>query len=108
MFLKSILNLNYNKLKHEKTVVVSRKIIIDPEIYNLGLKGIYLTIKGVRNKESDPRFDKRRKEMIEDAFKYVRSIPDIKDEPEIQGFQSFSRMIIPPAICMASGLSMGG
>jgi DNA/RNA-binding domain of Phe-tRNA-synthetase-like protein len=93
---KSILGRNLNLLKSGTSARDTRKIIIDPRIYDLGLKGIYLTLTGVKNKVFDPDFEKYRQEVIKGAYKYVRSIPDIKDELEIRGFRHLHEAVGAP------------
>jgi DNA/RNA-binding domain of Phe-tRNA-synthetase-like protein len=95
IFLKSISN-RFNKLKYKVSIDATRKIIIDPKIYALGLKGVYLTVTGVKNKDSDLRFDTYRQEIIQGAYKYVRSIPDIRGEKEIQGFRYLHETVGAP------------
>jgi len=68
-------------------MVSQKQLIIQSEIKNIGITGIYLTIEGIQNKEHDAVFEKYRKQVVFQAYEYVRKIGDIKNDPLIRGFR---------------------
>jgi len=77
-------------------MVVQKQLIIHPEIKKIGLKGIYLTIENLRNKEVDADFEKFRKDVLHQAYNYTRQIDDIKNDPLIKGFRQLHDAVGAP------------
>lgn len=80
-------------------MTTQKQLIIHPEIKKIGLKGIYLTIENIRNKENKERnadFEKFRKEVLHQAYNYTRQIDDIKNDPLIKGFRQLHDAVGAP------------
>jgi len=76
--------------------VIQRQFIIQPEIRNIGLSGIYISIDGIVNKEQDADFEQYRKKVLFQAYDYVRKIEDIKKDTFIQGFRQLHDAVGAP------------
>ncbi len=77
-------------------MAIQKQFISHPEIKNIGLKGIYLTIENIRNKETDTGFEILRKKIVHQAYNYIRQIDDIKKNPLIQGFRQLHDAVGAP------------
>jgi len=73
-----------------------RQLIIHSEIKNLGLSGIYLTIKNIHNKDTDAEFDEYSKKIVQQAYIYARQITDIKENQLIKGFRQLHEAVGAP------------
>jgi len=72
---------------------VQKQLIIQPEIRNIGLTGIFLTIENIRNKETDFSFEKFRRQELYQAYNYRKEIGEMKDDPLIQGFRQLHEAV---------------
>jgi DNA/RNA-binding domain of Phe-tRNA-synthetase-like protein len=63
------------------------KFIIWPEIKTIELKGIYLTVENIINKETNAEFEQHSRIIVRQAYNYIRRINDIKDDQVIKGFR---------------------
>lgn len=77
-------------------MAIQKKLFIDPEIKKIGLRGIYLTIEGLQNKERDPEFDRIREEVVRQAYSYAKGLEDIKNDSIIQGFRQLHEAVGAP------------
>ena len=65
------------------------KFIIWPEIKSIGLKGIYLTIENIINRETDAEFERHSRIIVRQAFNYISPVP-----PDIQNYLNVQRIIL--------------
>jgi len=72
------------------------KFIIWPEIKTIELKGIYLTVENIINKETDAEFEKHSKIIVRQAFNYIRRLDDIKDDQVMKGFRQLQDSVGAP------------
>jgi len=72
------------------------KFIIWPEINTIGLKGIYLTIENITNRESDAEFERHSRIIVRQAYNYIRQIDDIKEDQLIKGFRQLHDSVGAP------------
>ena len=63
-----------------------KKFIVDEGISKIGLKGIYFSIQGIVNKDSDSEFDPYKEKILRTAYEYA-SDHDIKTDSIIHGFR---------------------
>jgi len=73
-----------------------KQLIIHPEIKDIGLTGIYLTIENIQNKETDLCFEQFRKQILYQAYNYGKQIGDMKDDPLIRGFRQLHEAVGAP------------
>ncbi|MDP4240336.1 MAG: phenylalanine--tRNA ligase beta subunit-related protein [Bacteroidota bacterium] len=67
--------------------MVTQEFIIHPEIRDIGLNGIYLTIENIRNKDTDAEFELYSRKIVQQAYNYSRQLVDIKEDDLIKGFR---------------------
>jgi DNA/RNA-binding domain of Phe-tRNA-synthetase-like protein len=77
-------------------MAINKQFIAHPEIRQIGLKGIFLTIENVRNKEDDSNFQKYQQKIIDNAYRYARQLGDIKEDPIIMGFRNLHEAVGAP------------
>ena len=77
-------------------MAIEKQFITHPEIKTIGLRGIYLTIENVRNRESDSNFRKYQQEIIDKAYNYAHQLGDIKEDPILQGFRQLHEAVGAP------------
>jgi DNA/RNA-binding domain of Phe-tRNA-synthetase-like protein len=75
---------------------IKQQFIIQPEIATIGLKGIYLNVENIRNKETDAHFENYRKEVVQQAYAYTRQVTDIKEDVVIQGYRQLHEAVGAP------------
>jgi DNA/RNA-binding domain of Phe-tRNA-synthetase-like protein len=72
-----------------------KQFIVHPEISTIGLKGIYLTIEYITNKENDLDFQSYQKPILDQAYTYA-SQHDLKEDPILQGFRHLHEAVGAP------------
>ncbi|MDP4201189.1 MAG: phenylalanine--tRNA ligase beta subunit-related protein [Bacteroidota bacterium] len=77
-------------------MAIEKQFIAHPEINPIGLRGIYLTIENVRNRESDSNFCSYQQQIIDNAYQYAHRLGDIKEDPILQGFRQLHERVGAP------------
>lgn len=75
--------------------IETKRIIVDKGIPEIGLKGIYLSIKGIRNRESDSNFGNYQHQILKQVYEHASQV-DIKSDPIILGFRNLHEAVHAP------------
>jgi len=75
--------------------VADKQFIVHPEIPAIGIKGIYLIIENIINREKNEDFQKHQKQVIEKAYKYTIQT-DLKEDLILQGFRQLHEAVGAP------------
>jgi DNA/RNA-binding domain of Phe-tRNA-synthetase-like protein len=75
---------------------IIHEFYIQPEIANIGLKGVYMTIENILNKETDEDFEKYRRKIVQQALTDSKNIADIKEDLFFQGFRKLHEAVDAP------------
>jgi len=76
--------------------MLTKQFIIHPEINDIGLNGIYLTVENIQNKETDAEFERYSKKVVHEAYTYNQQIADIKEDQLIKGFRQLHDAVGAP------------
>lgn len=75
---------------------VKHEFFVQPEIATIGIKGIYLTIENILNKETNEDFENYRRKIVQQAFIDSKNIADIKEDMFFQGFRKLHEAVGAP------------
>ncbi|MCD9186460.1 MAG: hypothetical protein LUM44_08500 [Pyrinomonadaceae bacterium] len=65
---------------------------VSDEVLKLGLKGIYFSMGNLRNKRTDPEFEKMKEQFIEELLPNL-SEEKIKENPILEGFRQLHQLV---------------
>lgn len=73
----------------------NKQFIVHPEISTIGLRGIYLIVENIVNKENDLLFQSYQKSVLKKAYEDASQL-DLKEDPILKGFRSLHDAVGAP------------